>query len=129
MEVTTKRLILNPISKTIPENFLRENKIVETLILKEGFIGIGNCAFLGCENLKTIYLPESLKTIKYHAFAFCEKLTEIELPNNVQTVGEGALAYCENLKEIRIDNTKEYVKQNWDRYWKSSCDAQITYLR
>jgi hypothetical protein len=129
MGVTTKRLILNPISKIIPRAFLRDNKTVETLILKEGFTEIGDYAFSYCTNLKTVYLPESLKTIGYEAFSCCTSLTEIEIPNNVETI-EGFVFYgCTNLKEIRIDNTEEFAEQNWAKYWKSLCEAKIAYLR
>jgi hypothetical protein len=129
MKVTTKRLILNPVSKTIPEDFLRKNETVETIILKEGFTEIGEYAFATCTNLKTIYLPESLKTIRYGTFSWCKSLTKIELPNSVQTIGFGAFSDCENLKEIIIDNTEEFVEQNWDKGWNFNCTAQITYLR
>jgi hypothetical protein len=129
MEITTKRLILNPISKTIPERFLMDNGAIETVILLEGFTEIKRQAFYLCKNLKTIYLPESLETIGEFAFAWCKSLTKIELPNSVQTNEYKSFAWCENLKEIRIDNTEEFVDQNWDRNWKSSCDAEIIYLR
>jgi ectoine hydroxylase-related dioxygenase (phytanoyl-CoA dioxygenase family) len=129
MKITTKRLILNPISKTIPENFLAYNKIVETLILKEGFTMIEEYAFSNCTNLKTVYLPESLKTIEYGAFCRCASLTEIEIPNKVETIERLVFHGCTNLKEIIIDNTEEFVEQNWDRDWKSLCEAKITYLR
>jgi hypothetical protein len=129
MEVTTKRLILNPISKSIPKNFLRYNITIETIILKEGFTRIEEYAFANCRSLKKIYLPESLKTIGYGAFCRCASLTEIEIPNSVKTVGRDAFYRCENLKEIIIDNTEEFVDKNWAKNWKSNCNAEITYLR
>ena len=59
-------------------------------------------AFSGCENLKTITLPEGLIKIHDKAFRDCLALDNIDLPDGIQYIGGEAFANCTNLKEIVI---------------------------
>ena len=128
METTAKRLVLNPISKIIPELYLTDNQTVETLILLEGFTEIRRGAFSDCTNLKKVFLPGSLKILGDGAFHGCKSLPKIEIPNSVKTIKFEAFYDCDSLTEIIIDNTEEYVKQNWSRNWDVHCNAKVTYL-
>ena len=54
-------------------------------ILKEETI-IEQRAFMRCESLASIVLPQSLTTIQELAFARCKSLTSITLPESVKTI-------------------------------------------
>lgn len=65
--------------------------------LPETIESIGPEAFEECTNLSEINLPSSLRIIEYWAFAFCRNLQEIELPDNVEKLGQHTFWECSNL--------------------------------
>ena len=69
---------------------------------------IGERAFLGCESLESIEIPDSVTSIGDYAFGYCESLTSIEIPASVTSIGDGAFGYCSSLETIKVDgnNTK-----------------------
>lgn len=64
-----------------------------TVILPNSVTSIGNDAF-STSNLSTIILSTSLTTIGYGAFSFIP-LTQIMLPDSVVTIGNDAFTYTE----------------------------------
>ena len=62
---------------------------------------IGKMAFIGCNNLKNISIPEGVNEIGEKAFMNTE-ITEIKIPQNVKTIGNSAFEECRNLKNIEI---------------------------
>lgn len=69
----------------------------EELPVKE----IGEKAFLRCEQLRSVILPEGLEVIGVNAFTFCG-LTQIDIPETVTTIGFAAFGGCEYLKEVTV---------------------------
>ncbi len=63
---------------------------------------IGDKAFLGCQNLTSIVIPDSVTNIGYHAFGDCSNLTTIEIPRSVTSIGYHAFGNCSNLTTIEI---------------------------
>ncbi len=68
---------------------------------------IGTEAFVFCEKLTQITLPNSLKKIASGAFSG-SGLKSIVIPNSVTEIANGALS-CENLEEVTIGNSVEYI--------------------
>ena len=56
--------------------------------------------FFGCQNLKSITIPDSVTTIGSYAFAWCDSLTSIVIPEGVTTIGEEAFYYCDSLTSV-----------------------------
>lgn len=65
---------------------------------------IGDFAFAGCENLKTITMSNRVKYIKEAAFASCEHLQDLTLSSLLQSIGKGAFSSCSTFKEIILPN-------------------------
>ena len=63
---------------------------------------IGDDAFKQCRNLKTLIIPEGVKRIGEKAFFDCNKLTKITIPNSVTNIEDYAFDNCSNLKSITI---------------------------
>ena len=63
---------------------------------------IGNDAFVLCDSLTTITIPESVTQIGDSAFAYCGSLTDITIPASVTQIGDWAFAYCSSLTDITI---------------------------
>ncbi len=88
-----------------------------TSILEEGFVGcnqitsvyipdtiskIGAFAFRACTNLRRARLPQTpeFTTIPSNMFSDCVKLYDAPIPENVTAIGAGAFGHCESLKDI-----------------------------
>ncbi len=63
---------------------------------------IGNCAFLGCENLKSITIHDSVTSIGDGAFYDCKSLTSIKIPGAVRSIGSSMFYGCSSLTGITI---------------------------
>ena len=62
-----------------------------------------NEAFNGCENVKSVSLPNTIKTIGGCAFQGCSNLTSVELQEGgFLTIGESAFKDCQSLTEINL---------------------------
>lgn len=68
---------------------------------------IGSSAFAGCGNLNNIKISENLKVISTYAFSQCVSLESIDIPEGVTSIEGGAFNLCKNLKEIYIPSTVE----------------------
>lgn len=74
-------------------------------VIIDGVVIIGERAFLGCKNLYTIVIPNSVTSIEDGAFSGCENLNTIIIPNSVTSIGEHAFMDCINLSSIVIPNS------------------------
>lgn len=63
---------------------------------------IGAGCFLGCEDLNTIILPETLTDIGPMAFSGCRQLRGLYVPETVERIGTAAFAGCSSLEAISI---------------------------
>ncbi len=79
--------------------------------MPETVISIGEQAFNGCINLKTINLPESIEKIGGAAFDGCSSLESIKLPTKIKIIYDCTFRNCSSLKEIKIPLTVENIYQ------------------
>ena len=66
---------------------------------------IGENAFLYCEDLTSVTIPNSITGIGGGAFSGLKGLTSIEIPNSVTYIGEVAFSGCSGLTSIEIPNS------------------------
>ena len=64
---------------------------VTKVVIKEGVISVGRCAFYGFDAITEVTLPESLKEIEQYAFFSCKGLTDLSIPKNVNFIGAYAI--------------------------------------
>lgn len=81
----------------IPNSFLYNCDIQESITIPNSVTSIEDCAFYGCSNLPEITIPNSVTKIGDSAFQYCSSLTEITIPNSVTSIGEGAFGNCSGL--------------------------------
>ena len=69
---------------------------------------IGDAAFLDCDNIKNIILPNSITTIGGVSFNDCDNIEVITIPESVTTIGSAnwygggqTFRSCDNLREFR----------------------------
>ncbi len=66
---------------------------------------IGAQAFVFCNSLTSVTIPNSVTSIRENAFAYCLSLTSITIPNSVASIANGTFSDCEKLTNITIPNS------------------------
>ncbi|CAJ1959664.1 unnamed protein product [Cylindrotheca closterium] len=66
---------------------------------------IGECAFLFCEALTELVMPDSIVEIKRQAFFECRKLRLVTMPNRLEMIGKEAFAYCSELQHMTLSSS------------------------
>ena len=82
---------------------------LKTVILPHGLIEIGTAAFLGCSGLKEIGIPTGVKEIGAYAFGDCSELGSIVIPSEVVEIGTSTFAGCTRLKNITLVEGLEVI--------------------
>lgn len=77
-------------------------KSLTKVTIKGNVETISECAFMGCENINSIILPETVTVIEQSAFSGCKKLSDIKIPASVKIIGDKAFNACSSIKEIVI---------------------------
>jgi len=84
---------------------LTYNDTLESIMIPDTVIRIGNHAFRNCLILDGIVMPQSLRIIGEHAFSGCKALSKVNLPESVIEIGDAAFCGCEALTSINIPNS------------------------
>lgn len=74
-----------------------------TVVMPDGVINIGLCAFEWCTNLSSVVIPEGVQVIGQSSFYGCSSLSSIELPSTVSLIRWMAFWTCSNLSEVILD--------------------------
>lgn len=77
-------------------------KGIESVVLSENVVTIGNSAFANCSSLSSVTIPDSVKNIYDYAFYGCSSLKSIVMPKSSETIGDAAFSGCSALKSITI---------------------------
>ena len=78
---------------------------INEVSISDGVATIGNYAFSGCRNLKSLEIPNSVTSIGGNAFDICESLTNIIIPNIVTSIGNYAFQGCSGLTTVTIPSS------------------------
>ena len=92
---------------------------LESIIVPEGVVIVGNSCFGFCKKLTSIELPRSLQEIGYCAFQYCSHLASIVIPEGVKKVGHNLFAHSNNLSSITVDTGNPFFDS------RSNCNAII----
>ena len=87
-----------------------EDTEITELVIPEGVAGIGNMAFINCENIISVSLPNSVASIGYYAFANCTSLATITIPNSVTKIYGYAFSGCTNFTKLILPDNITYVE-------------------
>ena len=109
-----KNVVLPSATSKIPayyiDNFALSNAStyvglpIETVVISDAVLGIGDSAFYGCNSLKEVVISDSVTKIGDYAFYDCEALEKVTIGNNVVEIGEYAFYYSK-IKEIVIPDS------------------------
>jgi len=98
-------------ANTVPENAFYSNGGKASLIsvkLSDNITEISREAFLSCNALQMVNLPNNLITIAYRAFGWCSNFSGITIPPSVKYIGDGAFSTT-NISSLNIPASTEYV--------------------
>lgn len=88
-----------------------DKNITDVIIPREinniPIVNIKKKAFLGCKQLRSISLPETVKNVGEWAFAFCDSLSEVKLASNRAVFGQGAFKNDARLEKLWIEGRSE----------------------
>ena len=71
-------------------------------VIPDSVEGIGEDAFQGCIELRTIIIPKSILSIGEDAFYGCSSLVHIRIPESVEWISGNAFKWCTSLKKISV---------------------------
>ena len=97
---------------SIGADVFKEFKELETVVLPEGLLSIGEAAFRECSNLRQVTFPNTLKEIGANVFMYDKKLETVVLPEGLQTIGGAAFRECSNLRQVTFPKTLKKIG-NW----------------
>ena len=123
VDVNGIKYILNPVLQTAEVSYTYLNKqnysgdiVIPEAITQEGVdypvTSVAASAFLDCEKVTSIKLPNSLKTIGSSAFSGCTNMTSISIPHGVTSIASYAFWKCKNLKSIILPNSLTTIERN-----------------
>ena len=68
---------------------------------------IGQWAFVGCQELESVTIPQGVKRIGNEAFLECKKLKSVEIPSSVIGIGWCAFYRCYALASVNIPSDSD----------------------
>ena len=72
-------------------------------------------AFMYCDTIKTVVIPDGVTYIGCYAFSECSQLTKVTIPDTVTNILGGAFSKCPNLTTVNCE--AESLPSTWDSYW------------
>ena len=63
---------------------------------------IGERAFIGCDALTSVTIPDSVTSIGDYAFSECSGLTSVTIGDSVTSIGDYAFEYCGGLTSVTM---------------------------
>ena len=95
------------------------------MIFPSTLTSIGDYAFIDCDNIRRIELPEGLKTIGEDSFYSIDELTTVILPSTLTSIGKYAFRACRNLASVEA---RMETPINIDYYTFGSFDIATLYV-
>ena len=93
-----------------------------------GVTSIGNYAFFGLANMKSIVLPDGLTSIGERAFENCTGLSSIKFPSSISYIDGSAFAWCDGLKTVYIENIRNLCEIDFNSYGSPMEHASEVYI-
>ena len=75
---------------------------LQSIMLNEGTITIGNSCFANCDSLTSITIPNSVSEIGSSIFSGCENLTAVKFGDGIREIPSSAFSNCPTLDNVVI---------------------------
>lgn len=86
---------------------------LKTVTLPEGIVSVGVACFNGCKCLETVHLPGTLESLSYSMFEQCVKLKHVFINRGkLKTIESFAFINCTSLNSFAIPSTVTRIGEN-----------------
>lgn len=85
---------------------------IHKVIIEKGVTTIGDMAFLGCRELKSLEIADSVVTIGEWSFGYCEKLKSLFIPKSVKLIKCRAFRCCNKLLVVEFAKKVKVIEGN-----------------
>ena len=86
---------------------------------------IGKSAFMDCNSLMGLSIPDTVKEIGEYAFVRCDSLLSVNIPNGVKEIGIGTFAQCTSLMGVIIPSSVGKIGKAAFRNCNKICHMQL----
>lgn len=108
----TLLVIDQSVKKISPRQYAERSRLREVRFLPGSkCTAIGDYAFLGCDSLKRINLPESLQSLGEGAFRDCKSLEYIVIPVKIKKIPAQLFRGCSALESVSLPPAVADIKQ------------------
>ena len=76
-----------------------------SVTIPDSVTSIGDFAFVYCDSLTSVTIGDSVTTIGIQAFDGCSSLTSVTIPDSVTTIGDYAFRGCRSLTSVTIPDS------------------------
>jgi hypothetical protein len=97
-----------PVTSIVFEAFMHCQSLT-AVVIPEGVKSIRKGTFAYCHNLRSVVIPETVTSIWNGAFAYCNSLVKADLPANLRNLERDAFLNCTKLPSIRIPDRVRYI--------------------
>ena len=122
---SSEAVLVIPASTTSITASQYADQVISKVVFEEGskLTSVGNNAFKGCTNLKSIEFPEGVKTIGDGVFDGCTALTDIVLPTTLESLGSIDVSTIPAFAAAMGDGY--WVLNDWVIGYSGNCPAEI----
>lgn len=96
---------------TVPERIFAECTSLETVILTDSVVSIGESAFEGCISLTSVSSTNSLTSVGPYAFEGCISLTDIRFESSVTEFGYYCFKNCTGLLSFAFTDSVKIIPE------------------
>ena len=89
--------------------------------------GIASAAFVGCDRLLSVVIPEGVRSLGSGAFADCSSLQTVDIPASLTEVGANPFLYCVSLYDIRVDDDNPALRAEGGVLFDESSSRVVCY--
>ena len=93
----------------IEPNAFHQCQNLKSIYMPDSVTDDGGSIFEGCKNLQRARISASLKNPNIAMFNGCSSLAEVELPEGIESIGENMFSGCVNLTKINIPSTVQHL--------------------
>lgn len=109
----------------IPETAFMDCDALQSIYIPNRITSIGKSAFCNCKNLKEVFIPGSVQEIADYAFDSCSNLEKAYIADGVQSIGNYAFEGCENLQNVYIPDSVHIISSTAFQYCKLTTAGPI----
>lgn len=107
-----ENIVISSETTKIPESFFFGCENIKTVTLPDGLAEIGDSAFYGCINMTDINIPSSVQSIGQKAFQKCWALNNVVLPEGLKYINDYTFAACNSFTQIKIPSSVVRIGAN-----------------